>query len=101
MDVLKFIAPPTSRPMHLKLVFFGFLVFLIICLARCKVVFKSVGYSFSIIPQLSRCNFRCFYFILGAEEIYNPTWYAYEIMESFLLPVYTCNEGINTETVSK
>ncbi|KAF9418816.1 hypothetical protein HW555_004483 [Spodoptera exigua] len=34
----------------------------------------------------------------GAEEIYNPTWYAYETMESFLLPVYTCNEGINTET---
>ncbi|CAG5009381.1 unnamed protein product [Parnassius apollo] len=37
----------------------------------------------------------------GAEEIYNPTWYAYETMESFLLPVYTCNEGINTETQSQ
>ncbi|XP_063823473.1 uncharacterized protein LOC135073289 [Ostrinia nubilalis] len=37
----------------------------------------------------------------GADEIYNPTWYAYEIMESFLLQVYTCNEGLNTETQSQ
>ncbi|CAG4962724.1 unnamed protein product [Parnassius apollo] len=37
----------------------------------------------------------------GAEVIYNPTRYAYETMESFLLPVYTYNEGINTETQSQ
>ncbi|XP_063384406.1 uncharacterized protein LOC134670527 [Cydia fagiglandana] len=42
-----------------------------------------------------------FFFILGAAEIYNPSWYAYETMESFLLPVYTCNEGINSETQSQ
>ncbi|XP_049880223.1 uncharacterized protein LOC126376710 [Pectinophora gossypiella] len=37
----------------------------------------------------------------GADEIYNPTWYAYEIMESFLLQVYTSNETLNTETQSQ
>ncbi|KAJ0172486.1 hypothetical protein K1T71_011625 [Dendrolimus kikuchii] len=32
-------------------------------------------------------------------NIYKPTWFAYEIMESFFLPVYTCIEGLNTETL--
>ncbi|CAH1963710.1 unnamed protein product, partial [Acanthoscelides obtectus] len=37
----------------------------------------------------------------GGEDIYKPTWFAYEKMESFLLPVYTCIAGINTETQSQ
>ncbi|CAH2009322.1 unnamed protein product [Acanthoscelides obtectus] len=37
----------------------------------------------------------------GGEDIYKPTWFAYEMMESFLLPVYTCIDGINTETQSQ
>ncbi|GBP44038.1 hypothetical protein EVAR_85192_1 [Eumeta japonica] len=37
----------------------------------------------------------------SSEDIFKPTWFAYDTMESFLLPVYTCIERINTETTSK
>ncbi|XP_022113224.2 uncharacterized protein LOC110991862 isoform X2 [Pieris rapae] len=35
-----------------------------------------------------------------AGEIYEPTWFAYQLMESFLLPVYTRNTGLNSKTQS-
>ncbi|KAK9872604.1 hypothetical protein WA026_018738 [Henosepilachna vigintioctopunctata] len=36
----------------------------------------------------------------GADDIYKPIWFAYDLMESFLGPVYTSTNNINTE-VSK
>ncbi|CAH1987008.1 unnamed protein product [Acanthoscelides obtectus] len=33
----------------------------------------------------------------GADDTYKPIWFAYEVMESFLGPVYTCTKNINTE----
>ncbi|CAG4997056.1 unnamed protein product [Parnassius apollo] len=33
----------------------------------------------------------------GSDEIYEPIWFAYRIMESFLLPVYTSRATLNTE----
>lgn len=35
----------------------------------------------------------------GAEDIYKPIWFAYDFIESFLLPVYTCNSTVNTENL--
>ncbi|GBP93359.1 hypothetical protein EVAR_85170_1 [Eumeta japonica] len=34
----------------------------------------------------------------GSDDIYEPIWFAYAAMESFLLPVYTTRNTINTET---
>ncbi|CAB3250754.1 unnamed protein product [Arctia plantaginis] len=34
----------------------------------------------------------------GTEDIYQPCWFAYHFMESFLMPVYACNYPLNTET---
>ncbi|KAK9893035.1 hypothetical protein WA026_023335 [Henosepilachna vigintioctopunctata] len=33
----------------------------------------------------------------GADDIYKPIWFAYDLMESFLGPVYTSTNNINTE----
>ncbi|GBP31125.1 hypothetical protein EVAR_77422_1 [Eumeta japonica] len=33
-----------------------------------------------------------------SDDIYEPIWFAYAAMESFLLPVYTTRNTINTET---
>ncbi|CAK1550183.1 unnamed protein product [Leptosia nina] len=35
----------------------------------------------------------------GADDIYKPIWLAYDLMESFLGPVYTSTNNINTERV--
>ncbi|CAG9785648.1 unnamed protein product [Diatraea saccharalis] len=37
----------------------------------------------------------------GTEDIYKPCWFAFEFMESFLVPVYTCKYTLNTETQSQ
>ncbi|XP_022820981.1 uncharacterized protein LOC111352623 [Spodoptera litura] len=33
----------------------------------------------------------------GADDIYKPNWFAYDQMESFLGPFYTCTDNVNTE----
>lgn len=33
----------------------------------------------------------------SSDDIYNPIWFAYDIMEQFLAPVFHCNDTINTE----
>ncbi|XP_014279545.1 uncharacterized protein [Halyomorpha halys] len=35
----------------------------------------------------------------GTDDIYEPIWFAYQLMESFLLPVYTNKSCINIESV--
>ncbi|KAH9629559.1 hypothetical protein HF086_008603 [Spodoptera exigua] len=34
------------------------------------------------------------------EDVYKPVWFAYQFMEAFLLPVYTCNYTLTKETRS-
>ncbi|CAD7090173.1 unnamed protein product [Hermetia illucens] len=37
----------------------------------------------------------------GGDGIFEPTWFAYELMESFLLPVYSTKLNLNSETQIK
>ncbi|RVE42445.1 hypothetical protein evm_012902 [Chilo suppressalis] len=37
----------------------------------------------------------------GADEIYEPTWFAYEAMNAFLGDTLTCKKNMNTETEEK
>ncbi|CAK1597890.1 unnamed protein product [Parnassius mnemosyne] len=37
----------------------------------------------------------------GANDTYKPIWFAYDLMESFLVPVYNSTQNINTEWVRK
>ncbi|XP_023947478.2 uncharacterized protein LOC112052579 [Bicyclus anynana] len=37
----------------------------------------------------------------GAERVYEPIWFAYEMMESFLLPVYTLKLGLSSKMQSR
>ncbi|VVC94911.1 unnamed protein product [Leptidea sinapis] len=37
----------------------------------------------------------------GSDDVYTPVWFAYDLMESFLRPVYTCSNNVNSEEVSK
>lgn len=34
----------------------------------------------------------------SADEVYQPTWFAYDAMETFLGSIYDVNETINTDT---
>ncbi|CAH1974988.1 unnamed protein product [Acanthoscelides obtectus] len=34
-------------------------------------------------------------------DIYQPNWFAYQFMESFLLPIYTAKSGLNSEMQSR
>ncbi|KAF9417730.1 hypothetical protein HW555_005237 [Spodoptera exigua] len=34
----------------------------------------------------------------GTEDVYKPVWFAYQFMEAFLKPVYTCNYTLAKET---
>jgi len=34
----------------------------------------------------------------GADDIYKPIWFAYEMMDNFLRPVYEVEMTVNTET---
>lgn len=36
----------------------------------------------------------------SADEVYQPTWFAYDAMERFLGTIYDVNETINTEEVN-
>ncbi|XP_050676913.1 uncharacterized protein LOC126973619 [Leptidea sinapis] len=33
----------------------------------------------------------------GSDDVYTPVWFAYDLMESFLGPVYTCSNNVNSE----
>ncbi|CAH2088947.1 unnamed protein product [Euphydryas editha] len=33
----------------------------------------------------------------GSDDVYKPIWFAYDLMESFLGPVYTCSNNVNSE----
>lgn len=33
----------------------------------------------------------------GASEVFSPSWFAYEFMDSFLSGIYKCNTSMNTE----
>ncbi|CAG9574109.1 unnamed protein product [Danaus chrysippus] len=33
----------------------------------------------------------------GSSDVYRPTWFAFDFMDSFLAPVYTCKPPLNTE----
>jgi hypothetical protein len=33
----------------------------------------------------------------SSDEVYKPTWYAYEVMEGFLGSLYDCDPTCNTE----
>ncbi|XP_049834928.1 uncharacterized protein LOC126278701 [Schistocerca gregaria] len=35
------------------------------------------------------------------EDIYEPVWFAYQLMESFLLLIYTNKTGLNSDTQSR
>lgn len=37
----------------------------------------------------------------GTSNIYQPTWFAYEFMHSFLGAIYKCNPSVNTEVGKK
>ncbi|CAG4961528.1 unnamed protein product [Colias eurytheme] len=36
----------------------------------------------------------------GSDDVYTPVWFAYHLMESFLEPVYTCSNNVNSEESS-
>ncbi|CAH2101071.1 unnamed protein product [Euphydryas editha] len=33
----------------------------------------------------------------GSDDVYKPIWFAYDLMDSFLGPVYTCSNNVNSE----
>ncbi|XP_045500098.1 uncharacterized protein LOC123697599 [Colias croceus] len=33
----------------------------------------------------------------GSNDVYTPDWFAYDLMESFLGPVYTCSNNVNSK----
>lgn len=34
----------------------------------------------------------------GINEVYKPVWFAFDLMQSFLGPIFECRATVNTET---